>query len=384
MKLLAGYLLAASLAISPVTFPGLVQQDPENPSKSFQVAKGGDLDVDVDPGSVQIEPWDKNEVFIQAENVDADSPDRLKMSQSGNTVTLKYRSRRRYDNNDVRFTINVPMQFNAHIVTSGGSVEQRDKLTGTFFVDTKGGSVHMDEIVGNVRVESGGGSIHGETIDGDANVRTGGGSVTIRTTTGKAEVSSGGGSLRLDKVGKGLTLSTGGGSVDVGDVAIGADIHTGGGSVKVGKVKQSLKITTGGGGVQVHGASGDISVRTGGGSVTMEDIVGTIALKTGGGDISVELTPDGKGGSTIYSGGGDIRFSIPADAKANIEATLNLRHGWGDRWKKYKITSDFKAGKYENDEDADAKFASYALNGGGDKIELETTNGNIEIRKLTK
>ncbi len=383
MKILAALFLTASLISPPTTFLTGSQQDPENPSKSFQVTKGGHLEVDVDPGSVDIEPWDKNEVFIQAENIDPDSPDRLKMTQSGNTVTLRYRDRRMHDN-DVRFTINVPVEFNAHVVTSGGSISERDKLKGDFSVDTKGGSVRMDEIVGNVKVESGGGSIRGETIDGDASIRTGGGSVSIKTTTGNADVSSGGGSLKMEQVGKELTMSTGGGSVDVGDVTAGADIRTGGGSVKVGKVKQSLKLSTGGGGVEVQGASGDIRVSTGGGSVRMEDIVGTLSLKTGGGDITVELTPDGKGGSSIYSGGGDIRFFIPGTAKASIEATLNLSHTWGGRSKKYRITSDFKADKYEEDEDGVSKFASYSLNGGGDKIELETTNGNIEVRKLSK
>lgn len=382
MKLFAGLFLAASLTLSPFTFNGRAQQDPESPSKSFQVTKGGNLEVDVEPGSVEIEPWGKDEVFIQAENIDERYPDRLKMTQSGNTVTLKYRDRRQ--NNDIRFTINVPREFNTHIATSGGNVEEHDQLKGSFEVETKGGNVRMDEIVGNVRIESGGGNIRGETIDGDANIRTGGGSVTIKTTTGQAEVSSGGGSLRLDKVGKGLKMSTGGGSVNVGEVAAGADIHTGGGSIEVGKVLQTLKVSTGGGSVNVNGASGDISVRTGGGSVSMEDITGTIALKTGGGDISVELTPSGKGGSTIYSGGGDIRFYIPDNAKANIEATLNIKHGWGNSWKRYKITSDFKSDKFQKDEDEESMFGSYVLNGGGDKIELETTNGNIEIRKLKK
>jgi DUF4097 and DUF4098 domain-containing protein YvlB len=383
MKSFAGFFLAACLTVSPVVFTGWVHQDPENPSKSFQVKSGGDLEVDVDPGSIYIEPWAKEEVFIQAENIDERNLERLKMTQSGNTVTLKYRERRRY-NNDIRFTINVPAQFNAHIITSGGNVEERDKLKGTFAVETKGGSVRLDEIVGNVRIESGGGSIRGDMIDGDANVRTGGGSVKIKTTTGQADISSGGGSLTLEKVGKGLTMSTGGGSVHVGDVGAGAVVKTGGGSIHVGKVLKSLKLTTGGGSVEVQGASGEITVRTGGGSVSMEDISGTVALKTGGGDVSVELTPSGSGGSTIYSGGGDIRLYVPQQAKTTIAATLNLRHGWGGKWKRYRIISDFKADKYQEDEDGESIDASYTLNGGGSTIELETTNGNIEIRKLAK
>jgi DUF4097 and DUF4098 domain-containing protein YvlB len=383
MRLFTGLFLAAGLTFSPMEFTGGIQQDPENPSKSFQAKKGGNLEVDVDPGSVRIEPWSKEEVFIQAENIDDKHPERLEMTQSGNTVRLKYRDRRR-SNRDLRFTINVPVEFNARIQTTGGSVEEIDVLKGSFVVETKGGNVGLDEIDGKVEIESGGGNIRGEKIDGDATVRTGGGNVTIKTTTGEADVRSGGGSLRLDKVGKGLKLDTGGGSVNVGDVGEGAQVHSGGGSMHVGNVKQTLTLSTGGGGVDVKGASGAINVRTGGGKVTMEDITGSLALKTGGGDVSVELIPSGKGGSTVTSGGGDIVLYVPENSKANIEATLKLQHGWGSSWKKFKINSDFKSDKYEKDEDEESIFASYTLNGGGDKIELETTNGNIDIRKLRK
>ncbi|HEY6951529.1 MAG TPA: hypothetical protein VI758_03925 [Bacteroidota bacterium] len=383
MKFLAGLFLSASLSFSPLFFTGSPQQDPENPSKSFQVTKGGNLEVDVDPGSVFIQPWAKDEVFIQAENIDDRNPERLQMTQSGNTVRLKYRDRRR-DSRDLRFTVNVPVQFNVHISTTGGSVEQRDQLKGEFSVDTKGGNIELEEVDGTVGIESGGGNIRGQKIDGNAKIRTGGGNVTIKMLTGEGEASSGGGSMRFENVGKSLKLDTGGGSVAVGDVGAGADIRTGGGSVKVGKVLQSLRLTTGGGSVEVKGASGDLTVRTGGGSVSMEDCSGTLALKTGGGDVSVELTPSGKGGSTVYSGGGDVKFWIPEDAKASIQATLKIKHEWGNPWKRYKINSDFKSDKYEKDEDGELITAAYTLNGGGDKIELETTNGSIDIRKMKK
>ena len=129
MKLFLGIALSAGLTFSPLVFPGGGGQDQENPSKSFQVKKGGNLVVDVQPGAVEIEPWAKDEVFIQAENIDEKYPDRLQMSQSGNTITLKYRDRR-WNTNDIRFTINVPVEFNANIKTSGGSVEQHDVHVG--------------------------------------------------------------------------------------------------------------------------------------------------------------------------------------------------------------------------------------------------------------
>jgi DUF4097 and DUF4098 domain-containing protein YvlB len=341
------------------------------------------LVVDVQPGSVHIEPWSKDEVFVQAENIDERYPDRLQMTQSDNTITVKYRDRR-WSGNDIRFTINVPVEFNANIKTSGGSVQEKDVLKGSFDVDTRGGSVDIEEIDGRVDARTGGGSIRVEKIDGDAKLKTGGGSVKAKLVTGETEVESGGGSLRMDKVGKGLKLDTGGGSISVGDVGGDATVHTGGGSIEIGSIAQKLVASTGGGGVEVEGASGANNVRTGGGSVSLKNITGSISLKTGGGSITVELKPNGTGNSNISTGGGDIRLYIPETAKAVVEATLNLRWGWGNARKRYRISSDFKADKFQQDEDEGSSFAVYTLNGGGDKIELETTNGNIEILKLKK
>jgi len=55
---------------------------------------------------------------------------------------------------------------------------------------------------------------------------------------------------------------------------------------------------------------------------------------------------------------------------------------WGSRKTKYEVRSDFKADKYETDEDEEEIRATYNLNGGGEKIYLTTVNSFIEIRKL--
>jgi DUF4097 and DUF4098 domain-containing protein YvlB len=216
------------------------------------------------------------------------------------------------------------------------------------------------------------------------NIKTGGGNVTVKSAKGETEVESGGGNLKLVEVGKGLKLDTGGGNVNVGDVGGEATIKTGGGNLKLGRIAQKLVLTTGGGNVEVLGASGVNTVKTGGGNVDMEGISGSIGLKTGGGNVKVELTPTGKGPSTIYSGGGDIQFLIPENAKVTIEATLKIKYSGGGRSKKFKVDSDFKADKFERDSEDGSTFAVYKLNGGGEKIELETTNGDITIRKLKK
>lgn len=67
--------------------------------------------------------------------------------------------------------------------------------------------------------------------------------------------------------------------------------------------------------------------------------------------------------------------------KAVVEATINRNGGWGSRHKKGTIRSDFKADKFENDEDGDRVYAIYTLNGGGPTITLKTSNSDIEIKR---
>jgi hypothetical protein len=115
----------------------------------------------------------------------------------------------------------------------------------------------------------------------------------------------------------------------------------------------------------------------------MEDITGVVDVATGGGSIKCELNPGIKGNSSIKTGGGEIELTLSENAKAIVEATINLNHGWGWHHKKCTIRSDFKADKYENDENDGHIYASYKLNGGGPTITLETSNSDIEILKMS-
>ena len=123
-------------------------------SKSFAVQKGGLLKVDVEPGAVRIETWQNDEVLVEAEGIDERHPERLVMTQNENTVTVNYRDRR-FHADHLKFCIKVPLKFNVDVQTSGGSIKQKDVLTGDFQAETKGGSIEIDHIIGKVEVETG-------------------------------------------------------------------------------------------------------------------------------------------------------------------------------------------------------------------------------------
>jgi len=151
----------------------------------------------------------------------------------------------------------------------------------------------------------------------------------------------------------------------------------------VENAKEWIDISTGGGSVYIQGAKYGAKVKTGGGSIEMEDITGVVNASTGGGSMRCELTPGEKGNSTMTTGGGEIQLSLPENAKCTVEATIHGGYGWGKHRKKYTIHSDFKADNIEKNEDGDPLYGVYTLNGGGPTITLETSESDIDIRKMS-
>jgi DUF4097 and DUF4098 domain-containing protein YvlB len=180
-----------------------------------------------------------------------------------------------------------------------------------------------------------------------------------------------------------VKASTGGGSIDIGDVGGSATISTGGGDITIKSVSGSADLVTGGGSIELSHASGRVLAKTGGGDITLTDITGSVDAKTGGGSIEASLIPSGIGASRLLSSGGDLVLSLPETAKATVEARIRIRGRW-DMNEDYEIISDFRSQNYTKDQEEKEIRAIYVLNGGGEKITLETVNGSIEIRKLLR
>ena len=103
-----------------------------------------------------------------------------------------------------------------------------------------------------------------------------------------------------------------------------------------------------------------------------------------------ELIPTGTGRSSLVTAGGDVTLYINKNARATIEARIQMERNWNrnnrrsrrDYEVEYGIRSDFEAERYEEDIERGIIRATYILNGGGERIRLETANGNIYIREL--
>ena len=221
MKTYRKMLIAAILCAVPLLLAFSGSATGDSRTKSFTVAKGGTLVVDVEGGDIKINVWDKNEVAVKADGIDDEDVDRLKMTQSGNDVRVDYhvRSHWGWSSNHLRFEITVPSQYNADLHTSGGDIEIRNGLNGTVKGSTSGGDVTLGNLTGGVvDMSTSGGNMRAGDVQGDVTLRTSGGNIDLGNVKGEANVKTSGGNITAKSVGKSLHASTSGGDIEIGDV----------------------------------------------------------------------------------------------------------------------------------------------------------------------
>jgi DUF4097 and DUF4098 domain-containing protein YvlB len=350
----------------------------ETRTQTFQVNKGGTLEVSVSSGNLYVTPWDKPEVFVKVEGVDPDEVNNLKMTQTGNNVRVSFHPE--WGSRHLRFTFNIPTEYNTDLHTSGGDIHMEGTFHGIIQGSTSGGDVRLGDVDGRVEMSTSGGDISAGKVMGTATLHTSGGDIQMSDCSGDVDVSTSGGSINVGNVGKTLSARTAGGDVIIGNVGGEATASTAGGEIRVGRVTGSVTMKTAGGDIEWKGGSGLIRAKTAGGDIDMTDLTGSVEASTAGGDITAELKPSGTGRSRLSSSGGDVVLYVPANAKANIDALIDIRGRWEED--EYDISSDFKPATYEKNRDDKEIHATFVLNGGGEDIVLETVNGNIEVRQL--
>jgi len=369
----------------------------QDQNKSFTVNNGDLLDVSTRMGNITIDTWDKNEVNVIVKNVIGSEIELLTMVQTGNKVEVKFKG----DNSDrVEFNISIPSKLNLDLSTGGGNITLNNDLDGKIDASTAGGNISVKNIIGkadistaggNIKVgdinskadiSTAGGNIKVGDINSDADISTAGGDIKIGNINGKTDVSTAGGNIKIGYIKGGADVSSAGGNISVDDIGGNADISTGGGNVKVGNVTGSAELNTGGGNIKLKAATGKVEVNTGAGNISLENIKGGIEANTGAGNISAKLIPDGKNVSELNSGVGNITLYVPESAKVTIVATVNVPVWDDDESELQNIKSEFtptNVNRYRNKKQIEATFK---LNGGGSKIELNVAMGEIEINKL--
>jgi len=370
-------------------------------SKSYSVKPGGTLYIQSDSGRIEIETWDKNKVDVKITKRSRKEKRLqefdLDIEHTGNDVSIEgegqWNSRV-----SISYFIRLPKEYNLDLKTGGGAISVND-ISGQIKMKTSGGSIKVGNVAkGNVDVDTSGGSINVGNVNGNLKADTSGGKITVGKITGKTDLDTSGGRIIVAHATGDLKAETSGGSITVGTSDNDVDVNTSGGSIKIGMAQGNVKADTSGGSITVKGSKGNVQIDSSGGNLFVGQSGGYVKADTSGGNITIKkangfIEADTSGGRieaemiqtdnnkdthvSLESSGGDITLYIPK----GIEATVNARLKISNRARRdYRIYSDFPL--TIKGQDSSRVSAKGKINGGGDKIDISTSNGDIYIKML--
>ena len=375
------------------------KSETENVAKSFSVMSGGTLTIESDRGSIKIETWDRQtvEVLIEKKARKQKQLDGFKVNfdQKGNDIFVEGDG----DWNSkvsAKFIIKVPQEFNLELKTGGGSIGVAP-ISGEVNVNTSGGSINIGNVTqGSVDAHTSGGNIIVGDVDGNLKVDTSGGHIRLGKIKGKSSIDTSGGSITLEQGGDDVKAETSGGSIKIGPVKGKVDVDTSGGSIRIGAADDDVVAKTSGGAIKVEGSNGSVNIKSSGGNLFVASSGGSVKAKTSGGNIQILqargfIEADTSGGKieaemivedknidthvNLDTSGGSITLYISDRLAASVSAELKITRS---AKRDYRIYSDFPLSI--KGESSNNITANGDINGGGDKITLSTTNGDIHIK----
>lgn len=141
------------------------------------------------------------------------------------------------------------------------------------------------------------------------------------------------------------------------------------GSIEAREIGGSSRLRTSNGSIKAHGVGGALDVESSNGSIRAYDVHGPVNASTKNGSITAEVTTDDlPEGFRLETTNGSVDLELDAGVAASISA--RTRNG--------RVSTDFEGGS----QDRRRKTLDVDLNGGGPRIELESTNGSIRVREL--
>ena len=166
-----------------------------------------------------------------------------------------------------------------------------------------------------------------------------------------------------------LQLGTAGGDVHVGDLNGEVRAKTSGGDLDLGHIAGVVDAHTSGGDVSIAGGRSALTLSTSGGDVKVGDAAADVSAKTSGGAIEARIAQRPSGDSTLKTSGGGITLSIAPNVAIDVDAHTS----GGDIETDVPVTL---LGK-QSESTLEGK-----LNGGGPRVVLRTSGGDIRLRKM--
>jgi DUF4097 and DUF4098 domain-containing protein YvlB len=358
----------------------------------FAVGQAASLDVASQFGAITVKSGSGNAIVVHAHKTGwgADQAAagaalaalKITMTQAGNAVSVKVEPQsgwllsNRTHANGVDFTIEVPANTGVTAHTSFGDV-QVSGTTGGVDASTNTGLTSAHDVGGAVQLHSdfGAVSLQNATVS-TVSAGSNSGSVTLNQVIAYSAVE-----LRSDfgpilyEGGRAASLvaRTSNGKVTLTGLTISgtADARSDFGSLTLTQVAAgSYAVNSSNGNVSIDGAAGSVQAGSDFGRVSvLHGVAVTLDLHSSNGAVAYSGTL-GAGPHSLTSDFGNVTLSLPATTAAD----LDLSTGFGSIHSSLPVTTSG---------DLNREHWSGALNGGGPRLTVKTSNGNITLDALS-
>jgi hypothetical protein len=324
----AATLILALFTLAATARAGLEDQI----TRTYEVAPGGQLVVEVDRGSLEVRTADRGSVEIEV----------IRKARGGDARAAQV--------------------LKDHVVTTaqaGNRVEVRAEYNGpsSFGWFSRSPDLQVNYILTIPRKF-------------EVNLKTAGGNIKVAELTGKTQVHTSGGNLTLEKIQGPLSGHTSGGNVSAVGCRGPVDLHTSGGNLNLSEIEGDVTAKTTGGSIHADKLTGKCIVKTSGGNIGVAGIKGSIAADTSGGRVNAEFIGPPSGDCIFKTSGGGITIAL--GERFAVDVDLHTSGG--------RVSTDFPVATAVQGEQNKNQLRG-KVNGGGPLIAAHTSGGNVRLEK---
>jgi len=189
------------------------------------------------------------------------------------------------------------------------------------------------------------------------NVQSSNGSLKVEDIDGNAYLATSNGSVQLTRINGNIDGRSSNGSAEVKDVKGTVNFRTSNGSVHGDNVTGAFEAETSNGGIRIH--------------LRDPQVGHAIRLATSNGAIDLQVDSPGQNEVVASTSNGSIVVRMPGSTRANLHAATNSNGS---------VRSDFDILVHGGE--ISKHRLDGAIGGGGPKIDLSTSNGNISLIRI--
>lgn len=203
------------------------------------------------------------------------------------------------------------------------------------------------------------------------------GDVKIEQILGNADIFTGAGEVQLGAVSGECRIRSGGGPLQIGEVLGPLTLETRAGDILVDTARRGGTISTRGGTIRLLYTSGPTRLISGGGDITVRQAAAPINAETASGDISIAVDATSKSQRIeAKTAKGNVILNVSPQFAGEIDATILTSNPQSDTF-----LSDIPGLSVSRDQVGGRTRvrATGRINGGGEKVTLHATDGDIRI-----